>query len=354
MSKMRVGVALPVFASPGVALFRTPAMATLDPAAALAYGVQAAALGYDSLWVADHLMLGRDEAILEGWTTLAVLAGATSRARLGMIHLSMFMRPPQVIAKMAATLDHLSGGRYIHFLDVGHQGREHELYGLPWDGDYAERVRDLDEATALTLALWRGEPVTMRGRRFDVRDAVCTPTPLQRPTPPIWFGEILPGMAELCARHGHGWNSAPAPLAVLRERLSTVRAACDAIQRDPATVEFSLETQILIAPDRDALRAELCRLIAIAGDQNHLPPGARDAVHPYARDPEVLAFASGASDDLPARMGDEWIIGTPDDVLARIATYGDEGFAHLLLWFMDAPGTAGLELFARDVLPRLR
>jgi alkanesulfonate monooxygenase SsuD/methylene tetrahydromethanopterin reductase-like flavin-dependent oxidoreductase (luciferase family) len=84
MHSTRFGFCVPIFVSPGGRLFRTANYATLDTATTMAMAQQADALGYDSLWVADHLMLGRDNAILEGWTTLATLAGSTRRAQLGL------------------------------------------------------------------------------------------------------------------------------------------------------------------------------------------------------------------------------------------------------------------------------
>ncbi|HYO30317.1 MAG TPA: LLM class flavin-dependent oxidoreductase, partial [Thermomicrobiales bacterium] len=92
MPQLQFGVCLPIFACPGIQLFRTPAAAELDPSAVLPFGKRAEELGYDALWVADHLMLGKDEAILEGWTVLAALAGATTRPKLGMIHMAHYFR----------------------------------------------------------------------------------------------------------------------------------------------------------------------------------------------------------------------------------------------------------------------
>ena len=115
---VQFGFCLPIFAYPGSRFFRTPAYPALNPADTLTLGVLADTLGYDSLWVADHLMLGRDQAILEGWTTLSALAGATRRARLGIIHQANLFRPPALTAKMTATLDQLSDGRFIFFTDA--------------------------------------------------------------------------------------------------------------------------------------------------------------------------------------------------------------------------------------------
>lgn len=349
------GVCVPIFACPGVQLFRAPAAAALDPAAVLPFGRRAEALGFDSLWVADHLMLGKDEAILEGWTTLSALAGATARPKLGMIHMAHYFRHPSLTAKMVATLDQISGGRVIHFLDAGYQKREYVTYGLPWKDEMANRHADLVEATELILRLWAADgPTTFRGPTWQVEDAVCEPKPLQRPHPPLWFGEAAPGGLTACARFGQGWNTTPVSIPELRRRIGLLREACAAVGRDVAEIELSLETQVLIAPDRDGVRAVLRELLALAGDANHLPEEIAPYVKDHAHDPVVRAFADGATDELPAAMAADWIVGTPDEVAGRIDAYRAEGISHFMLWFMDAPAQGGMELFAREVLPRYR
>src|SRR5688572_1054087 len=212
MGALRFGFCLPTFASPGVALFRTPAYERLDARTTLRLGVLAEELGYDSLWVADHLMLGQDEAILAGWTTLSVLAGATSRARLGMIHMANLFRHPALVAKMAATLDQLSGGRYIHFPDYGHNRREHVAYGLPWADDQIDRVERFVSALYLTRDLWQGHPLSFRGPSYNTEMAVSAPRPQQQPHPPIWLGEVNEHVLDWCARSGQGWNTSPVSL----------------------------------------------------------------------------------------------------------------------------------------------
>src|SRR5919112_4682671 len=230
---IQFGVCLPIFACPGIQLFRTPGFAELDPARVLPWGKHAAALGYDSLWVADHLMLGKDEAILEGWTLLSALAGATTRPRLGMIHMAHYFRHPSLTAKMVATLDQLSGGRMIHFLDAGYQRREYVNYGLPWKEEMADRLDDLHEATELILALWASDaPLTYEGKTWHVTDAICNPKPLQQPHPPLWFGEAAPGGLAACARFGQGWNTTPVPLPELEHRIGLLAEACAAVGRD--------------------------------------------------------------------------------------------------------------------------
>jgi alkanesulfonate monooxygenase SsuD/methylene tetrahydromethanopterin reductase-like flavin-dependent oxidoreductase (luciferase family) len=355
-SQIQFGFCVPIFACPGENLFRTPNYPALDAATTMDLARRADALGYDSIWVADHLMLGQDEAILEGWTVLAALAGATRRAKLGMIHQALFFRSPALSAKMAATLDQISGGRLIHFMDCGYLRREYVNYGLPWDDDVATRAASLAEATELILALWSAEePLTWRGATYHVADAICAPKPVQRPHPPLWFGETTPGVLDACARFGQGWNTTPVSLPELRRRLELLEEACRRAGRQRSELELSLETQILVAPDRQTLRARLKEMADLARTTTSgLPAEIRPFIDNYVDDPAFEAFVSGTSDAVPARLAETWVVGTPDEVEQRLRAYVAEGITHFMLWFMDAPRQDGLALFASEVIPRFR
>lgn len=356
MPPIQFGFCLPIFASPGPNLFRTPGFAQLDPAACMAMGRRADELGYDSLWVADHLMLGKDDAILEGWTVLSALAGATSRAKLGMIHLALLFRNPALIAKMTATLDQISGGRMIHFMDCGFSGREYLAYGFPWDESIEIRIDMLTEATGLLIDLWTAdEPVTHHGMHYSTDGAVCNPKPLQHPYPPIWFGEVAPGTLDACAKYGQGWNTTPVSLDELRRRIGLLRAACDRANRPLAELELSLETQLLIAPDLESIRQRLRALADLAAaDTDQQPAEYGSFVNSYATAPDFRAFIEGTSDAIPSRLAADWIIGTPDQVETRLREYVEAGIGHFMIWFMDAPNMTGMELFAHEIAPRFR
>jgi alkanesulfonate monooxygenase SsuD/methylene tetrahydromethanopterin reductase-like flavin-dependent oxidoreductase (luciferase family) len=339
---VQFGFCLPIFASPGARFFRTPNYAQLEPLKTFQMGVRADELGYDSLWVADHLMLGRDEAIMEGWTTLSALAGATKRARLGMIHQGHFFRNPALAAKMTSTLDHISGGRFIYFIDAGYGQREHAAYGLHYPATMEERIEEVVDGLQLTLALWGADkPISHQGRFFQVKDAVNMPLPVQKPHPPVWFGEAHPPVLAACARYGNGWNTVPVGYEEVKRRLALLAEACAAAGRSIEELERSLETQILIAPDTVALRSSLQQMIDLNPTGGTLPE-------------ELDAFLSGASEELPQSVKKSWIAGTPDEVAAQLQAYLDLGISHFLLWFMDAPDHTGLELFAREVAPRFK
>lgn len=343
---IQFGYCVPIFAWPGGGLFRTPSYPELDTATTMALAQTADLLGYDSLWVADHLILGKDAAILEGWTTLAALAGSTRRAKLGIIHQAHFFRHPGVAAKMIATLDQISGGRFIYFIDTGTRASEHHAYGVHYPDTMEERMPELIEGLELELALWQTsleKPLTFNGQYYHVKEAVCTPPPVQQPHPPIWFGEAHPLILEACARYGQGWNSVPVGMPELRRRLDALKTACQKVGRNFDEIEKTLEIQILIAPDREALRQSVRDMLALTPDGTPTPS-----------DADFLAFVDGTSDTIPAYLADTWLAGTPDEVRAQVQAYIDMGFTHFMLWFVDAPDDTGLRLFAEQVAPTFR
>ena len=341
------GFCVPVFAHPGPSFFRAPAWLALDPAASVEASLLAEQLGYDSLWVADHLMHGRDGAILEGWSTLAFLAGRTRRIQLGTIHLAHLFRSPALTAKMAATLDTLSDGRLIFFYDVGGLGAEANAYGFP-ALSWPERIARFDEALDLIRQLWTAsEPVTFRGKYYQTDGAICLPAPRQQPTPPIWLGEVREDpWTDVVCKHATGWNSTPATVAGYREKLEKLGTVAHRVGRDLASFEQSLEIEVLIAPDRAGVRALADQIAAL--------PAAGPA-RPRVDLVEFLQTSDPKRDwRLPASFEERALVGTPDEVIDRIRQYQALGVSHFMLWFLDFPSTTGLTLFAEKVMPALR
>jgi alkanesulfonate monooxygenase SsuD/methylene tetrahydromethanopterin reductase-like flavin-dependent oxidoreductase (luciferase family) len=339
---IQFGFCVPIFAAPGAHLFRTPNYTQLNTATTMNLARTADALGYDSLWVADHLMLGHEQAILEGWTTLAALAGSTQRAKLGIIHQAHFFRHPALAAKMTATLDLISNGRFIYFVDGGTRSAEHIAYGLPWFETFEERIARMLEGLELTLALWQAqEPINFEGRYYHVKEAACTPLPVQKPHPPIWFGEAHPLTLQACAKYAQAWNTVPVGLDELQRRLQALAVACDEAGRPFDDIEKTLEIQILIAPDHAAIRRKLNDILALN------PAGAKI-------NDELRVFLSAETDEIPVSLSDTWIIGTPDEVNERVKLYIGMGFSHFMLWFVDVPDEDGLRLFMEQVAPHFK
>ncbi|MGI9145349.1 MAG: LLM class flavin-dependent oxidoreductase [Chloroflexota bacterium] len=344
VAEPRFGFCVPVFANPGPAYFRTPAWTSLDPRAAVDAAVEAERLGYDSVWVADHLMHGFDDAILEGWTTLSVVAGRTSRVKLGTIHLAQPFRHPAIAAKMAATLDTLSGGRLIFFYDCGWQEAEVRAYGLDWPAE-PERIARMNEGLDLIHKLWTSDtPLDFRGRYFSTEGAVCRPGPLQKRGPPVWLGEARDAeWLDVVVQHADGWNSVPASPARLATKIDNLRAACQRAGRHLAELELSLEIQVLLAATQTEVK-DTARHIA------SLPPSKRGAVRS-----DILTALSSEDASLPLHASvEDWLVGTPEEVILQLREYVALGVSHFMLWFVDFPGLGGLRLFAEQVAPALR
>jgi len=183
--------------------------------------------GLDSVWVADHLFSGRGgeepRAIHECWTLLSALAVATERVELGTLTICNSFRNPGLLAKMAAEVDHVSGGRLILGLGAGWYDREHEAFGYPTD----HKVGRFAEALEIVRRLLDGERVTFSGRYYALADAYLLPPPDRRV--PILVGAHGPRTMGLTAAWADAWNTAwfGDPDERLRERLQTFDAALD-------------------------------------------------------------------------------------------------------------------------------
>jgi alkanesulfonate monooxygenase SsuD/methylene tetrahydromethanopterin reductase-like flavin-dependent oxidoreductase (luciferase family) len=329
--------------------FRTPSFEELSWESVAAGVLEAERLGYDSVWVADHMFLGRDGAILEGWTTISALAGLTSNVRLGTIHLGNEFRHPPLVAKMAATLDVISRGRLEFFVDPGWREREHVAYGFGWQPDRAVRAERLSEALDVTKRLWTGETVSFDGKHYSLDGAICTPTPAQHGGPRVWIGEAFDDATlDLVVRHADVWNSMPAGPAVLEDKIARVDAACRARGRDPATLAKTLETQVLVYDDR----SEADRLFArFAELRRRYPSG--EAMR------DVVEFVAQGNPNLGADLGlddvvDEFLIGTPDEIAAKLDMFERLGIEEVMCWFMDFPDHTSMTRFAREVAPRMQ
>ena len=193
-------------------------------------------LGVDSLWLADHYVppFKLDGPIFEAWTALAALAGATERARLGILVSCNTFRHPPLVAKEAVTVDHISGGRLEFGLGAGWFVPEHEMYGIPFPaaGELVERFR---EAVEICDLLFTQEVTSYDGRFYQLREALFRPAPLQQPRIPFTLGAHGPRMMRIVARHADRWNS-NGTLEEMRTRVALLDEACAAVGRDPRAI----------------------------------------------------------------------------------------------------------------------
>jgi probable F420-dependent oxidoreductase len=215
-------------------------------------------VGFDSIWVGDHLLYRDDDrpprGPWEAWSVLAALAGVTERVELGPLVASVSFHNPAMLAKKAATLDEISGGRLILGLGAGWNEVEYRAYGFPFD----HRVDRFEEAFAIMRALLRDGHVDFAGRYHRAPDCVLVPRSQRRGGPPIMVGTTGPRMLRLAAAHADAWNAwftwygnRPEGIAALRQ---SVDAACAEVGRDPATLERSLAALIQVETREPARR----------------------------------------------------------------------------------------------------
>jgi len=197
-------------------------------------------LGFDSLWDCDHYVQPSRPTgpYYEGWTLLAALAACTKRARIGVLVSSNTFRHPALLAKEAATVDHISNGRLDLGIGAGWYVPEHEMYGLDFPPP-AERVARFRECVEIVDALLRNEVTTYAGKYYQLQDAAFRPGPIQQPRPPLVLGGSKPKMLRIVAEYADTWN-AFGSVEEMRERNALLDAQCAVIGRDPKEISRSL------------------------------------------------------------------------------------------------------------------
>ena len=326
---MRFGLTLPHYG------FSLPSGETSFSSVA-AWAKRAEDLGFDSVWVSDHFFYsfaryGADPApiaSLEPLTTLAGIAAVTHRVRLGTLVLCSAFRHPALLARIAASIDRVSGGRLDLGLGAGWMEEEFDAFGYRF-GTVGERFGALEESFDVLRRLFDGDPVTYDGPSVTLREAVLAPAPERGRS--LWVGgKGGPRLLRLAARLADGWNMAwrVAPEAYVG-KVSDVRAACDATGRDPATVGLSVGRYSLIGEDEASARAAFDRGRAAA-------PG--DAM---------------AADDYGSWRADT-LSGTPDQILERVDAFEALGVGELIVspWVLPFAihEPDQVELFAERVI----
>ncbi len=251
----------------------------------------AEAAGWDSIWTWDHLLAifgPWEQPILEGWTTLAAVGPLTKRVRLGLMVGANTFRNPGLTAKLATTLDHVSGGRAVLGIGGAWFEREHEAFGLGFGASPGERLDWLDEAVMLMRRLLDGERVDHDGPTYRFKDAVCEPRPIQARLPILVGGSGRRKTLRTVAQRADAWN-ASGSLDDIRDAVETLEAHAADVGRDLASLERTVSFPIVIRDDAVAAQARMDELeahngITSMGAGPHLagsPEQVADAIRPY-------------------------------------------------------------------------
>jgi F420-dependent oxidoreductase-like protein len=291
------------------------------------------ALGYDSLWLSDHFLSLQvpDGDALETWVALTLAATETTRLRFGPLVSPMTFRHPSLLARMAASVDALSGGRLVLGVGAGWNDLEHRAFGIPFPPARV-RMDMLEEGIEVILRLLHDGPAHYAGRYYQLDGAEPRPKSAQRPRIPLLVG----GMGErrtlpLVARYADEWNlttNSPERYAALSARLAE---HCRAIGRDPAAIRRSVAVGFVVGKDAADLRR---RCVAI---QRLVP--------------RVAALDVAAVPDALRAVG--WVVGTPAELVAALSPLADAGVQRAMLQLNDQTDLEALDLVAREVMPAL-
>ena len=265
---------------------------------------------FTSVWIQDHLQFGSGDTLLEGWTLLAHLATAFPRFLYGNLVLSQSYRNPALLAKMAATLQYLTGGRVVLAIGAGWHVEEYRAYGYDYPSG-GVRVQQLAEAIEVIRAVWAEGPTTYRGQHYRVEGVICE-VPPHDPIP-IMVGTNGPKALAVTARYADWWNWDAPWEPTFREPYERLRAHCEAIGRSFDDITLT------------------------AGASINLPDDPATFEPTYFHDYYQATFP---------------ILGpSPADVIREIETLVDVGVRHFPLAFKDM---ASLERFIQEVVPNLR
>jgi len=292
-------------------------------ATTVAVARRAEELGFDSVWVYDHVHnvpAPAHESIFECWTTLAALSQVTSTIRLGQMVTCAAYRNPAMLAKVTSNIDVISGGRLDFGIGAGWYDQEYRAYG--WDFPAAaDRIRILRETVEIVQLMWSEADATYEGRHFSVQGAQCDPKPLQSPRPPIWIGgggEQL--TLRVVARHADRSNFGGKPHE-WAHKAEVLKGHCAAVGRDPAEITMTWSPEVFI------------------------------------RSTEAEVVAAGTQ-SLWGEPFESWregnLVGTPEQVCEKLEAYRALGCGGVVPWCSDYPSTETLELLATEVVPEFR
>lgn len=282
---------------------------------------QAEKLGYDSVFCVDHMwQRGLPEVDhLEAWTLLSALAPQTEKIRLGALVLCNSYRNPALLAKMVASLDHVSAGRLVLGIGSGWMDEEYRGYGYQFPPTL-ERIEQLDEALEVIKRLMTEKCADFQGKYYHLDQAYNRPAPVQKPYPPILIGgggEKY--MLRVVARHADIWNCPNNHSLEFESRFNALRRHCDDIGRDPAEIEVSEQCFIVVGKDQDD----------------------------FAKKWEVANMMLGSSFDLESTA----FRGTPDQVVEQLQKRVQQGVTFFTFLSGDFHAPETLELIAEQVMP---
>ncbi len=289
---------------------------------------EAERMGFTGLWVSDHIFFDAQSEhrnCLEAWTLLTALALITTRLRLGTLVTCNSYRIPSMLAKIAASFDHLSNGRLEFGIGAGWKELEYKAYGIPFP-PVGTRLAQLEEAVQLIRLLWTQEQASFSGKYYQLANAMCAPKPVQNPLK-LWIGGAgEKKLLRMVAQYADGWNMLfGVPLPQVKGKLEVLKRHCDAVGRDFSTIEKSLFIVACVVDQEEELNTRAADLQKALGSASILH----------------TARAAGTA-------------GTPEQVAETLRSFQALGFDYFIAMFPYKQDREMLQRFAETVMPKVQ
>jgi F420-dependent oxidoreductase-like protein len=286
-------------------------------------------LGFESLWRSDHFFsfgADRTKPCIETFTSLTYAATASTRIRFGTLVASMTFRPPAMVARQAAAIDDLSGGRLTLGIGGGWNQAEHDAFGIELP-EPKRRLDMLEEGAIVIKSLLGHDDASFEGKYYHLQSAFVNPKPAQKPLPILIGGSGEKRLLNIVAKHADEWNMPVQSLEEYRRKVASLEMHCEREKRDPATIGRSIMSAYICAPTEAAVQARYDNVVANAN------PRLRERLD--------------AGEKLP------WLVGTPPQVVEQIKAWEAEGVSRIMLQHFTEPDYEQLELMAKEVLPKV-
>jgi F420-dependent oxidoreductase-like protein len=291
--------------------------------------LKAEQLGYDAGYVYDHFIPyygdKRTLPFFEAYTLLSAIAAITTKLRIGQVVTCNSYRSPSLLAKMSSTLDAISDGRLEFGIGAGWFEYEYNSYGYPFDSA-STRIEQLDESITIIKKMWQKEKSSFKGKHYSIKNAICSPKPIQNPHPPIMVGGSGQKLIAVAAKHATRYNHPFGTPEILQSKIEMLKIQCKKIKRNFNDIENSVLLRVLVGKDKDDIKQIVTQL--------------------KKKNESISEFIMRSKDSIA--------LGTPDEVIEYLQKYVNIGISYFIVNFIGLSNTLEmLSLFSKKVRPLL-
>lgn len=291
--------------------------------------LKAEQLGYDAGYVYDHFIPyygdKRTLPFFEAYTLLSAIAAITTKLRIGQVVTCNSYRSPALLAKMSSTLDAISNGRLEFGIGAGWFESEYNSYGYHFDSA-STRIEQLDESITIIKKMWQNEKSSFKGKYYSIKNAICSPKPLQNPHPPIMVGGAGQKLIAVAAKHATRYNHPFGTPEILQSKIDILKTQCKKTKRNFGEIENSVLLRVLVGKDNDDIKQIVSQL--------------------KKKNESISEFIMRSKDSIA--------LGTPDEVIEYLGKYVNIGISYFIVNFIGLSNSLEmLSLFSKKVRPRL-